>query len=112
VVAALCFVACAGIFLFASGWVRNIGGDVLVVVLLVAGLASIPVGRPWMRLCAVGLFSVGAEAFQSLGLVTPATHWIAHATIGSTYDPVDLVAYAGGLVMAAAAERWWAPWTS
>jgi len=100
--------SCVGIFLFATGWVRNIFGDVLVVIFLVSSLASIPLGRPWMRICAVGFISVGVESFQSLGLVTPDTHWVAHLVIGSTYDPVDLAAYALGLCIAAGAERLWA----
>ncbi len=96
------------IFLFASGWVRNIGGDLLVVVFLVASLASVPVLRPWTRLLAVAVLSVGVEAFQGLGLVDPSSPWLAHLVLGSTFDPVDLAAYAAGLLPAAAAERWWA----
>ena len=80
------------IFTTATGWVRNIGGDVLVVLVLVAALASIPVGRPWMRLVAVALISVGTEAFQGLGLVGKDSHWLLHLTLGSTFDPVDLAA--------------------
>lgn len=106
-------VACVGlllglvIFAWASGPVRNIGGDVLVVLVLVAMLASIPIGRPSTRLIGVGLFSIGVEAFQGLGLVTASSHWLLHLTIGSTFDPVDLVAYAVGLTVAALAEHWW-----
>ncbi len=108
VAATLLFVG-ALIFTLATGWVRNLLGDVLVVVFLVACLASIPVGKPWMRLLGVAVLSVGVEAFQGLGLVGVDSHWLAHLILGSTFDPVDLLAYAAGLLPAAAAERWWRP---
>lgn len=96
------------IFTTATGVVRNLLGDVLVVVVLVAVLASVPVGRSWMRIVGVGIGSLGVEAFQGLGWITAQSHWLAHATVGSTYDPQDFVAYAVGLGVACGAERWWA----
>jgi hypothetical protein len=97
------------IFVFGSGVLRTAVGDTLVVVVLVAALASIPLGAARQRLAAIAVVSVGAEALQALSLVGPDAHWFWHLTVGSTFDPADLVAYAVGLAVAAALERWWAP---
>lgn len=107
VVAAVGLLLGLGIFRFASGQLRNAGGDVLVVIVLVALLAAVPLGSPRSRVIGVGLLSVGTEAFQGLGFVSAESHWIWHLTVGSTFDPVDLVAYAAGLAVAAGFERWW-----
>jgi len=104
--------ACGLIFIGVRGWIRSFGGDILVVIFLVACLASIPVGRPRSRLIGVGAFAVSVECFQGLGWVTRDAHWLAHLILGSTFDPVDLVAYGIGLAMAAACEHWWAQETS
>lgn len=79
----------------------------LIVVLMVAGLAAINLGTPRQRLLGVGLFAVGTECFQGLGLVGPDAHWLLHLTVGSTFDPLDLLAYALGLGIAAGLERSW-----
>lgn len=74
---------------------------------LVACLAAVRVGSPRSRLVGVGLVAVGTELFQGLHLVGPESHWLLHLTLGSTFDPWDLLAYALGLGVAAAAERAW-----
>lgn len=103
------FLACLGIFLGATGPLRTHGGDILVVVLLVAALAGLGVGRPTTRLVGVGLLSMGVEALQGLKLVGRDAHPLVHATLGSTFDPVDLGMYALGLALAALLERSWRP---
>lgn len=108
-VALASFLACLAIFLWATGPVRTHGGDILVVVLLVAALAGLGVGRPATRLGGVGLLSMGVEAAQGLKLVGRDAHPLLHATLGSTFDPVDLGMYALGLALAALLERAWGP---
>lgn len=80
----------------------------LIVILMVSCLAAIDLGTPRRRLLGVGCFAVGTECFQGLGLVGPDAHWLLHLTVGSTFDPLDLLAYALGLVLAAGLERAWA----
>lgn len=96
------------LFRFGRGDLRGWVGDVLVVVFLAALPAAARLGRPWQRLLAVGILSVGTELFQGLHLVGPGSHWLLHLTLGSTFDPWDLLMYAVGLAVAVAAERWWA----
>ncbi len=107
VVGAGLLLAGLALFRWGTGLVRGFGGDVLVVVVMVAGLASIGLGRPRSRLIGVGAFAVGTELFQGLGLVGPESHWLLHLTLGSTFDPWDLVAYGLGLAVAAGLERAW-----
>lgn len=90
-------------------FVRGLLGDVLVVVFLVACLASLPVGRPWQRVAGVGVFALGTECLQLLQLVGPDAPFMAHLILGSTFDPVDLLAYAVGLGVAVGLERRWSP---
>jgi Protein of unknown function (DUF2809) len=100
----------AGLVLFvgAHGFFRGFAGDIGVVVFLVACLAAVRVGTPRARLVGVGLVALGTEAFQGLHLVGPESHWLLHLTLGSTFDPWDLLAYALGLIAAVFAERAWA----
>lgn len=106
-VAAGSLAAIGALFVWAHGPLRSFVGDVVIVVFLVAALATPNVGSARGRLVAIGLVSVGAELVQSLHLVGPGSHWLLHLTIGSTADPLDLVAYAIGLGVAAGAERWY-----
>jgi hypothetical protein len=95
------------LFLVATGPLRSFFGDIVVVVFLVAVLAAARVGSPRARLLGVGLFAVGVELWQGLDLVRPGTHWLLDLTVGSTWDPFDLLAYGIGLLAAAGAERWY-----
>lgn len=85
--------------------IRGMGGDLLVVIFLVACLASIPVGRWWQRVAGVAVFAVGVESLQLLELVGPDSPFLAHLILGSTFDPLDLVVYGVGLGIAAVVER-------
>ena len=98
-----------GLLLFVAvrGPVRGFGGDILVIVFLVASLATVKLGTPRLRLAAVGGLAVGLELLQGLRLVGPDAPWIAHLVLGSTFDPMDLLAYGLGLCVAYGLERWW-----
>ena len=89
-------------------WIRGLGGDLLVVIFLVAFVASLPVGTWRNRVVGVGVFAVAVECLQLLELVGPDSPFIAHLILGSTFDPVDLVVYGVGLAVAAVLEvGWW-----
>lgn len=98
-----------GLLLFVAvrGPVRGFAGDVLIIVFLVASLATLQLGTPARRLAAVGGLAVGLELLQGLKLVGPGSPWIAHLVLGSTFDPMDLLAYGLGLCVAWGLERWW-----
>ena len=93
------------LFWFATGTLRSFVGDIVVVVFLVSSLAAFRIGSATGRLVGVGLFAFGVEAWQGLGWISADAHPLLHLTVGSTADPLDLVAYALGLGVAALAER-------
>jgi hypothetical protein len=105
-VAGITLAAGLTLFVAARGPFRGLVGDVLVVVFLVAALAAVGLGSPRSRLVGVGVLSVGLELLQGLHLVGPESPWILHLVLGSTFDPLDLAAYAVGLALAHALERW------
>lgn len=105
-VATITLAAGLTLFVAARGSFRGLVGDVLVVVFLVAALATFDLGSPRSRLAAVGALSVGLELLQGLHLVGPGSPWLLHLLLGSTFDPLDLVAYGVGLALAHALERW------
>jgi hypothetical protein len=109
VVAIVTLAAGLALFKWGTGPVRGTGGDVGVIVFGVAGLAAVGLGSPRTRLLALGIAGVGAELLQALRLVGPDAPWFLPLTLGSTFDPLDLLAYAVGIVIAAGLERWWAP---
>ena len=110
VVATVTLATGLALFKFGHGHLRGFGGDVLIVVLLVALLAGAGLGSPRYRLLGVGLFALGTEAFQALKLVGPDSHWLLHLTVGSTADPLDVLAYLLGLLVALGLElRVWRP---
>lgn len=89
-------------------WIRGLGGDLLVVIFLVACVASLPMGTWRRRVVGVGVFAVVVECLQLLELVGPESPFVAHLILGSTFDPVDLVVYGVGLAVAAVLEvAWW-----
>jgi hypothetical protein len=93
------------LFWFATGTLRSFVGDIGVVVFLVSALAAFRIGSATGRLVGVGLFAFGVEAWQSLGWISADAHPLLQLTVGSSADPLDLVAYALGLGVAALAER-------
>lgn len=104
-VAIVTLAAGLALFAWARGPLRGIVGDVLVVVFLVAGLATVQLGRPASRLVGVACLSVGLELLQGLHLVGPGSPWLLHLILGSTFDPLDLAAYGVGLAVAAVLEH-------
>lgn len=97
-----------GLVLVASlttGEIRGYLGDVLVVTFMVAVAAVLRLGTPWQRIGATAGIAVGTELFQGLGLVGPDAPLLLHLTLGSTFDPLDLLAYAAGLGLAALLEH-------
>lgn len=103
-----CLAAGLALFRWGAGPLRTAGGDVLIVVLLVAVLATFGLGSAQTRAPAVFVFAAAVEAFQGLGLVGADAHWALHLTIGSTFDPWDLLSYALGAGLArTVGERAW-----
>src|SRR6185503_1035055 len=93
-VAAGSLAAMASVVLWTTGWTRGFVGDAIVVVFLVAAGAALGVGTARTRLVGVALFAGAIEAFQSLGVIPrDAPRWVLW-TIGATWDPTDLLAYA------------------
>lgn len=95
------------IFFFSSPWplIRGHGGDVVVVAFLYFGAGVIWPTRRRARALAVGALAFGIELFQTLGVTSPDDSALVQATVGSTYDPWDLVAYTLGLALALALDR-------
>lgn len=88
------------------GWVplRHTGGDVAAGALVYA-LVGLARSRAPTLVRAALAFAIAAavEGLQALALVGPdAPRWL-HLTLGSTFDPDDLVAYALGIGLAALA---------
>jgi hypothetical protein len=87
----------------ARGIVRGHGGDVAAAMLLYAALGALPWPRtPGGRALLAGAIALGLELGQLL--------WTGHGLagellIGSTFDPLDLLAYALGLLLALAYDR-------
>ena len=106
--AAGCLLAGLLLFKFGTGHLRGFGSDVLVVVFLTACVAATGFGGPRSRPAGVLVFAVVVECIQALGLVGPDSHWFLHLTLGSTFDPLDLLAYAIGAGLAVGCERLWA----
>jgi hypothetical protein len=105
--ATICLVAGLLLFKFGSGHLRGFGSDVLVVVFLTACVAGVGVGGPRSRPIGVLVFAVVVECIQALHLVGPDSHWFLHLTLGSTFDPLDLLAYVIGAAAAVGGARLW-----
>ena len=66
--------------------------------------AAYPTSRP-IRAGGVLAVAFGLETLQLLELVEPDSHLLLQLTLGSTFDPLDLVAYTVGLAVALAIEE-------
>jgi hypothetical protein len=105
---ALTLAAGVALFVFARGPLRGFGGDVLIILFGVSSLAAVGIGQPRGRILAWLAAGVLAEAIQLGRWVGPDAHPLLHATLGSTADPWDLLAYLLGGLLCWPAERWWA----
>ena len=94
------------------GWpfVRGTMGDWLVVQ-FIYGVARLVIGFRWRYGLALGIFgfALGVEGVQLLSAGSIPRTFALEVTIGSTFDPGDIVAYGLGLVMALLTERYWRP---
>jgi len=84
--------------------VRGHGGDVAITAFLFFGLGLVTRWRWRLRAGAVAAVAVAAELVQLLRLPVERS-LLTELTIGSTFDPWDLLAYALGLAVAVLAER-------
>lgn len=79
------------------GWVRGFAGDIVVVPFLVHLIGLALPRHHVARIVGVGVLALGTELLQLAHLVGPdAPTWL-HLTLGSTFDPWDLVGYALGM---------------
>ncbi len=91
-------------------FIRPFGGDVLVVVWLYFFLKSFLNMSPLKLSIAVLLFAYGIEIAQYFNLVNLLgleDYKLARIIIGSTFDPMDLLAYTIGWVLIIAHEWYW-----
>lgn len=80
--------------------VRGHLGDVGIVMFLVAGFGlAMPRRGPRVWIGLAALIALGTEIMQALGV--RGTGLLGELTIGSTFDPFDLLAYAIGLAVSA-----------
>ena len=108
-VAIVLFVALVLIALYVrDGVIRPLGGDFLVVMFLyfaaraALGLSRIATG------VLVFVFAAAVEVSQGLGLVERLGlegNQLAVTVLGATFDPIDIVAYGLGTILAAALDR-------
>ena len=86
--------------------VRGHLGDVAIVALLYFALALWTPRRRALRAASVGALAAGTELAQLV--LPPMRRSLAiDLTVGRTFDPVDLAAYALGLALAVVIERAW-----
>jgi hypothetical protein len=85
---------------------RGHGGDVAIVALLFFGLGVVTRWRREARATLVAVIAVGTELAQ-LARLPVERSLLTELTIGSTFDPWDLLAYALGLVLAVQLDRGW-----
>ena len=89
-------------------FVRGYMGDWLIVQFIYV-MARFWISFRWRYPLAIAilLFSLFVEVIQFLASGSIPHTFVAEVTIGSTFDPVDLAAYALGLVTVLSTERYW-----
>lgn len=92
-----------------SGFVRYTVGDLLVVAFIYAVLRVLLPNKPKPLWLAAGVFIFAfcvelSQFFNLIGLLGLTGEKMAHLTIGSTFDWVDIAAYAVGGALAFAAD--------
>jgi hypothetical protein len=96
------------LFYRGPGWklLRAHGGDVAVTAFLFFSLGLVTSWTERRRVWLVGLLALGVELLQ-LARLPVRRSLVTELTIGSTFDWLDLLAYALGLALAVLAERRW-----
>jgi hypothetical protein len=91
-------------------FVRGYMGDWLVVQFIYV-IARFVIGFRWRYRLAIAifLFSIGVEIVQLISTASIPRTFAAEVTIGSTFDALDIAAYALGLVTVLFTERYWKP---
>lgn len=101
---------CVGVFAGLYGsrpplWIRHTLGDVAAAGLVFALLSLIQPTAPRARRVILALLLAGAvEGIQALEWVGPDAPLLLHLTLGATFDPLDLAAYALGVLVASGLE--------
>jgi hypothetical protein len=103
------FAVCVWIFFCSSGFIRNHGGDFCIVILIYAALKTVFCGlSPFAAGGGVLLLAAAVEFLQS-GII-PAyfntSSPLLAATLGSTFDWLDLLAYLTGAISIVLADRY------
>lgn len=101
-IAAASFLTGATIFYWGHGIIRNYGGDVVVVIFLYALAGILTDWQPRTKLLVIGGLALAIECAQ-LFILHPGGE-LQQATLGAYFDPLDLLAYALGLLIAYAIE--------
>lgn len=95
----LVLAACFWIFFFSRGFIRNHGGDFCIVILIYAALKSVFCRmNPFLAGSGVFILAAGVEFLQS-GFIPAhfdSSSRLVAATVGSTFDWGDLLAYLAG----------------
>jgi hypothetical protein len=86
--------------------VRGALGDVVVMPFLYFGWGVLVPRFRKTRAVGVGLFAATAEGIQLLQVTSPDDPWWLRLILGTTFDPIDLIAYAVGLAAAYVIESW------
>ncbi len=98
---------CVAFLIPQRGFFRGFAGDVLVVMFLYACLKALfPRLNPLPAAAGVLGFALSVEFLQYLGLprcFDKRSYWLI-LTLGSTFDPMDIAAYALGAVLAGAVD--------
>ncbi len=91
-------------------FIRSYAGDWLVVQFIYL-MARFWIGHRWRYplAAAIFVFAFGVEIIQLLAASTIPRTFAAEVTVGSTFDPVDMIAYALGLLTVLVTERYWRP---
>lgn len=101
------FAVLVAIVLFGHGWIRASFGDLAVVPWVIHSLGALPWWTENVRgrvLFGFGL-AVTLEFLQLFGQVGPDDPLWMHLVFGSTFDPLDLLHYAVGAVLAFGLEQ-------
>lgn len=90
------------IFYWGQGAVRNYGGDIIVVIFLYALVSLFTNWQPRTKLLAIGGLAFAVECAQ-IFIASPGND-LQQATFGAYFDPLDLIMYTLGLLIASSID--------